>query len=261
VNRLLDIVSRLLDPEEREAVRGDLEESAETGVAALRDLLGLVARRQVALWKDWRPWLGFAGVVIPLGILLNEIGKHLAHSTAIYAWMYLNNWTARYLQNAGFRNELLHYALWFALDYATLMCWSWTVGFVLGSLSRRAIWVNGAAFCLVLVGESLFVQTRNYGVNAAAFAVEFYRSALPLILLIILILIPGVLGMYKGSRERALSPIQLMVAVATLASLTAWRHFPVPWELRLMLPLFLWPVAYMIGATAWRHSHRDVASV
>lgn len=62
---LVDVVSQLLEPNERDAVRGDLAESGETGGQALRGLLGLVVRRQAALWKDWRPWLALAGLVGP----------------------------------------------------------------------------------------------------------------------------------------------------------------------------------------------------
>ena len=53
----VDIVSGMLDPTEREAVRGDLIESGETGNQALLGVLGLLCRRQAALWSDWRPWL------------------------------------------------------------------------------------------------------------------------------------------------------------------------------------------------------------
>jgi hypothetical protein len=59
---LADMVSRLLEPDECDAVRGDLAESGATGGEALRDLLGLVVRRQAALWMDWRPWLALVGL-------------------------------------------------------------------------------------------------------------------------------------------------------------------------------------------------------
>jgi hypothetical protein len=55
--RLVEMLSRMLDSDERLALRGDLEESGETGLQAVWDVLGLVARQQAALWKDWRPWL------------------------------------------------------------------------------------------------------------------------------------------------------------------------------------------------------------
>ncbi|MBZ5634636.1 MAG: hypothetical protein LAO55_16045 [Acidobacteriia bacterium] len=61
-------MSRMLEPDEREASRGDLAESGEHGGQALLGLVGLVVRRQAALWKDWRPWLALVGLVIPLGM-------------------------------------------------------------------------------------------------------------------------------------------------------------------------------------------------
>ena len=73
----VDIVSRLLEPDEREFVRGDFAESGETGGRALRDLLGLVVRRQAALWKDWRSWLALLGLIVPIGLLLSEISFRL----------------------------------------------------------------------------------------------------------------------------------------------------------------------------------------
>ena len=75
---LVDISSRLLESAEREAVCGDLAESGVTGSRALGDILGLVVRRQAALWADWRPWLGLVGLVVPLGMLLSIVSKGMA---------------------------------------------------------------------------------------------------------------------------------------------------------------------------------------
>ena len=44
--RLVNIVARILHPDERDAVCGDLVESGATGGQALRDVFGLVIRRQ-----------------------------------------------------------------------------------------------------------------------------------------------------------------------------------------------------------------------
>lgn len=54
---LAERVSRLLELKERDAVWGDITESGESGFRALSGLLGLVARRQAALWMDLRPWI------------------------------------------------------------------------------------------------------------------------------------------------------------------------------------------------------------
>jgi hypothetical protein len=59
----VEMLARLLEPTEREAVLGDLAETGETGARAIRDLAGLVIRRQAAPWRDWRPWLATAAVV------------------------------------------------------------------------------------------------------------------------------------------------------------------------------------------------------
>ncbi len=75
----------MLEPDEREAVRGDFAESGETSGQALRNVLGLVLRRQAALWKDWRPWLALVGLVAPLGVLLSLVARREA-GTAEPGW-------------------------------------------------------------------------------------------------------------------------------------------------------------------------------
>ena len=56
INRLLwwlvNSSAKMLESCEREAVRGDLAESGETGGQALRHVVGLVIRRQVSIGTD-----------------------------------------------------------------------------------------------------------------------------------------------------------------------------------------------------------------
>src|SRR5215813_8330582 len=47
---LMRWLSRFLEPNEREAVLGDLAESQQSAANAMRDLLGLVIRRQAMFW-------------------------------------------------------------------------------------------------------------------------------------------------------------------------------------------------------------------
>ena len=54
---LVELVSCLLDPPERDAVRGDLAECGAGACRTLGEVIGLVVRRQAAHWVDWRPWL------------------------------------------------------------------------------------------------------------------------------------------------------------------------------------------------------------
>jgi hypothetical protein len=67
---LVEFGTRLLDPEEREVVLGDLAETDETAWRGLQDVFGLVLRRQVVLWRDRRPWVAGFAVAFPSSYLL-----------------------------------------------------------------------------------------------------------------------------------------------------------------------------------------------
>jgi len=94
---LVDVLSRALTPDEREDVRGDLEEAGGTGVGAAREVLGLVLRRQAATWMDCRPWVAVVTIVLPVGVALTHLYAFWAGGTAIYSWLYIDNWTWGYL--------------------------------------------------------------------------------------------------------------------------------------------------------------------
>lgn len=77
---LVDRVSRILESSERDSVLGDLAEAEKTGGQALRDLLGLVVRRQAAL-SGKRLLRSAVGIVIGMGLgfcFANKIYGHLA---------------------------------------------------------------------------------------------------------------------------------------------------------------------------------------
>jgi hypothetical protein len=69
-SQLVDLVSRLLQPEEREVVQGDLLEGGESAWQSLLGVVGLVIRREAALWRNWRPWLAAFGLALPSSFLL-----------------------------------------------------------------------------------------------------------------------------------------------------------------------------------------------
>jgi hypothetical protein len=207
--RLADVASGMLDCGERDTVRGDLTESGATGGQALRDVLGLVLRRQAAVWKQWRPWLALVVLAVPLGMLLGLVSRSMADGSAIYAWLYLNNWTSSYLVNAGARLDLLRHSSRILLEFLMLFCFSWTSGFMLGILARRTIAASGALFCLLLVfGKLLGAPPRFLGhalsftardLNAAVFELTFYRVMFPLIVQSVLVLVPSLWGMRQGA--------------------------------------------------------------
>jgi hypothetical protein len=282
---LVEIVSRSLTPDEREAVHGDLAESGEAGGQALCDVLGLVVRRQIALWNDWRPWLAFLGLVVPLGLLLSLVSRMVADGSAIYAWMYLNNWTWTYLTNAGARVDLIYYAAEISMKYLALYCWSWTGGFLLGSFSRRTLPVNVSLFWLALMLGELLEPPRNlghwlfrprplgqgaHGVHGGVYSLTFYSVAFPLIIQMFLVVLPSLWGVLQGFRLGTLPiprrTILWTCVAATFAALgtenSVWWQFrtwdvrpnpaPLP-HLPSLLPIaLLAPVGYWLATTSWK---------
>ena len=284
---LVDIVSRLLEPDERVAVRGDFAESGETGGQALHDVLGLVVRRQAALWQGWRPWLVFVGLVAPLGMLLSLVSTRLAGLNAIYSWMYFNNWDWALLGRRAFWIILGQTITLVFPDNLALICLSWTLGSVLGTLSRRTIPVNGALFCLVLLfGELvavprytqlqlLFLQdSLRQGAlgrhdNYAVFSLTFYKVVFPLLAQMVLVLLPSFWGMYKGlgmdTLPLLLRTILWTPAIAIMAVLAAtqavfWAAMATHnltwlqhgWQLPLLRFAVAGPVVYWVATAGWQ---------
>jgi hypothetical protein len=142
---LVDLVSRLLPPEEREVVQGDLLEGGESAFQSLLAVLGLIIRREAMLWRNWRPWLAAFGLALPSSFLL--MGFSLAVSRA-----YQQLASGPILHATGI-NVRPGFAL-FLCNVLLLAAWSWTGGFVVGSVSRRTVWVSAALsfvpclFCL-----------------------------------------------------------------------------------------------------------------
>ncbi len=239
---LVDVVSQLLEPNERDAVRGDLAESGETGGQALRGLLGLVVRRQAALWKDWRPWLALAGLVGPAGMLLFQFSISLSRTYDLYFWI-IGNYRVidpAILEQTGLTVGhgvallVCHSFLW--------VSWSWTGGFVLGSLSRRTLWVNGALFCLVWLSLSCSLRPVS---TPKLFTVLFW--------------FPSIWGVRQGLRLGTLRLRQAILLAAAIASMTGLAIWTVGWwpgERSLALSL---PVLYMLATASsrrWRDSYR-----
>jgi hypothetical protein len=144
-SRLTDLVSQLLERDDREAVQGDLLESGESVWQSLLGVLGLVVRREAALWTNWRPWLAAFGLALPSSFLL--MGFSLSVSRGYQQWV----------------GGTVHHATGLSVGpgFALFLCnvlllagWSFTGGFVVGSVSRRTLWVSAALsfapclFCL-----------------------------------------------------------------------------------------------------------------
>jgi hypothetical protein len=256
----------MLTAEERQAVLGDMVESGQTGAQALRDLLGLLMRQQPTFWTDWRPWAALLGLVVPAALALSFVARMAAGMSAIYAWFYVNNWTAGYLA-PGFRQDLIRYAGMFGISYVALICWAWTCGLLLGSLSRRATAVNGSLFFLVLAAQQFLAALHTpdpADVNAPVFALAFYRVGLPLIVLALFVFVPAQKGMRRAQTfdkfSGMLRAIVYVCAIITVLSLVGQR-FPhllpflhlVPGQFRTFAIAPMGPLAYLTAIALSRH--------
>lgn len=258
--------SGLLDPDERDAVLGDLFESGRSGAGALCDLLGLIVRRQLALWRDWHPWLALMGAVVPLGILLSVACRGLAEGSATTFYLYVNGWTWGYIQSLGARHDLLHYMGGTLLSYATLMCWSYTSGYLIGALSRRATWVNGTLLGLALYGELLLVSQRHNPYNPTVWSLMFYSMVFPWLLRTLLVFMPSLAGMWTALRSPSQRQLPAFISAITIALLTSlaardlavsgmesWLSLRATWQLRLLPLVAVWPAGFLVATAKWRH--------
>jgi hypothetical protein len=225
---LVEVASQLLERDEREAVLGDLVEAGESAWHGLLDVLGLVIRRQAGLWKNWRPWFAAFGLALPCSFLL------MGFSVSV-SWTYQHLIDAKVFQanglapGPGLLPLICHVLL--------LIVCSWTGGFVVGSMSRRTLWVSIAATC----SPCLFCLAR--------FRIESLSR-----LCLLLFLLPAIVGVRQGLRRNRilLAPAIVLAVVVTALMISTWNG-TLAWSLNCAL---IWPAWYMV-ATARRLWQRD----
>ncbi len=119
-------------------------------------------------------------------------------------------------------------------DLAFLLClagallgWSWTCGFVLGSLSGRAVWLTWSVFYLVVLDSAWarFVLAGNIILRDPRPLRLLMVTTLPLSIAALLFLFPALFGAFVGVRRRVL-PVRyaylLGSVIAILTILTTW---------------------------------------
>jgi hypothetical protein len=210
---LVEAAALLLEPGEREVVLGDLAETGEKPWRAVLGVLGLIVRRQVAAWREWRPWLAAFGLAMPGSFFL--MGASVSVSTGVAAWFYGAALTRT--QSVQLLCEL-----------ALLVAWSWTGGFVVGSISRRTLWVSAALCaspCLLCLSE--------------------FRSQTLSRPCLIAFLIPALVGVAMGLRVRRIPfPMAMTLAVIAtsflLPTLTTRPGWTTAWAV-------VWPAWYLVA--------------
>jgi hypothetical protein len=261
---LLSVLARALEPDERDAVLGDFAESGEGIGAATRHLLGLIVRRQLDLWSSWRPWLALLGVGGLAALSLSRIVFRLNVDLFKYEAGYATSLTA---------GPEVAFLLLLASAVAV---WSWTCGFVLGSLSGRTVWLTWSVFYFVVLDSAFarFVLAGNIVLinphthEAVLDSLQgtlrlLIATTLPLSIAALLFVFPALFGASAGVRRRRLTVHRAYLMASlniALALLTTWAtgwydpaHLParwpgVPWSTR-VLPFLLvsLPAAYLLA--------------
>jgi hypothetical protein len=219
----VNVFSQLLGRDEREVVLGDLIEADETAWHGLFDVLGLVLRREWALWRNWRPWLAAFGLALPASVVLMGFSVSVSQAYQRLIGSVILRATGLML-GAGF---------WLLLcNVFLLVGWAWTGGFVVGSLSRRTVWVSAALSSL----PCLFCLER--------FRVEFLSR-----LCLLLFLPPAIWGVRQGLRiaQIKLSSAIVLALAITVLTIPTWSGSG-PWIPNWALS---WPAWYLV-ATARR---------
>jgi hypothetical protein len=222
-NAVVRVLCKLLSPEDREAVEGDLAELHLTGVRAAGEVMGLLIRQQAALWADGRPWLVLA-LVLPTAIFLSFVSRWWADGSAIHMSGYVNAWTWMQFTIPGARHLLLEIAAQTLLEFLALAGWSWSIGFSVGSLSRRTAVVTLPIFFVVVLSATAATTTtaRANIYNAAVFASAFYRWVFPALVKTTLVFFPAVLGLRHSARLQRRSLWRIVFLALAIAVLTGY---------------------------------------
>jgi hypothetical protein len=131
--KLIEAVAVQLSPTEREMVLGDLIETRETGWRGMREISGLVARRQLQLWHDWRPWLAGPGLALSCSFML--MGFSFAISSELRSHFIPGG------QLGFFSVESGDFLSLYCQILVLLIC-AWAAGFTVESVSRRTLVVS-----------------------------------------------------------------------------------------------------------------------
>ena len=255
---LVERLSRALQPTEREAALGDFAESEVALGTAIRDLIGLIARRQAAAWYDWRPWLAFTSITGASTFALIFYAFVFSRSLVRYLWLMDNyeHFGPLVLDASGITLDASGITLSKGISRmlrqsVLLLIWAWTAGFTFGSLSRRTIWSNSLLLAGVVTAIFSILSVSGPSVLGRLSPIS------PLVLLVVVVVMPSfVTGACHGVRRGALATVPaLAVAIAvsattviTIAFAGWWRDLPIAIPLLITLVL-CWPDAY-IGITA-----------
>ncbi len=215
------IAGSALDTEERDSALGDLAESGASAGRVLMEMAGLAARRQAALWKSWRPWVALAGL-LPIYLSLTSVAPSVAQVLTRFPWT---------------DPSATKWAIQTVAAILLTVLYSGVTGFVLASISRRAVLVNGALFAIL--GLFAVLSRPSPRADPTTHWMTFALQTLLIFMPFFWGLRHGVLNRNPGCRRPTLLLTALVILLLGCVSSD--------WKEATFLILFLnWPFGYLI---------------
>jgi hypothetical protein len=259
---LVDAMSAALDRDERVATRGDLTESAVPAWRAVHEMLGLVLRRQLAVWAHLGPWLALLTVAVPTGIAIAHLGQFWADGNAAYLWMYATGAGPQSLRHTiwGGAPEPTALVPWLCLNAITVAGWAWVAGVAARSMAGNATLLVAPAFLAALVLGTPTVSVGGFS-HSAPSATLVYGAVVPVVLRVCLVALPLLAGLIHAGRLPSRRIRVLMVVAVGLLTLrglpslevalqSGWTSALVErghWATRLGLAaITMWPPVYLL---------------
>ena len=241
--RLTEQMAQTLDPCEREAVIGDLSETAETGTLAMCDVLGLVVRRRLSERSNWRAWSALVGLAIPAGFAVNLGALWLARVYNLNFWILWNHRDIDpvILKDVGM--TLDQGIGMMMLCSSLLIAWAWASGFVIGALSRRTVGISAGVFAALLLKSLSETSSRG----SLLFAI---------LSLLGLALVPAIFGIRLACKPEMTRLTRSALWIAAAAAIAVPSLFWWPKPLRPLEAVVCWPLGYL-AATAILTRRRD----
>ena len=218
--KLIGLLSKMLEPEEREAVIGDIIESRADAWSAAADVAGLAMRRQLLEWRSWKPWLAAFGLALPASLLLMGLSLTVSRAYQDLLNPAVHRVTGLWV-GAGF---------WlFLCNVLLLLGWAWSGGQVLSMLSRRTLWIS----VLFSFAPCLFCLTRFRVESMSRFC-------------LLLFLVPALGGILRGLRVSSISfgPALMLALGVTALTIPSWGNHGAwlpNWALS-------WPAWFLVAA-------------
>jgi len=203
-----EIVALLLEPDDREAVLGDLEEQGQPGWLRFFAVLDFAVRRQGEHWLNWRPWIA-GSAALPISFLLLGASFRLSMDSRTL------------LLGGAWQGSL-------AYEAALTIAWAWASGCAISLLSP---YTRGASL-LLCMAPCFFCLLR------------FHEPSLgsPSLLLF---LPPAILGAIAGPRWMRIGfTPAVALALGTTICMLLWRSMPV---LYWLLSLPAWYLVWRSG--------------